>query len=132
MGTPRGLNVFSIFRNVSDQQKMPWLLKKVKECLFCKLQNTRANISSQIGKKEASSNLNTSRKLKQRQHQYLHSWKAAIITLLSVSAKTNFDDSPAGELNMKLVIYGENIEVTDAIRKYVHQKMETPLSLSTG
>ncbi len=31
---------------------------------------------------------------------------------------------PSGELNMKLVIHGKNIEITDAIREYVHQKIE--------
>jgi putative sigma-54 modulation protein len=36
----------------------------------------------------------------------------------------SLDDSPLGELNMKLVIHGKNIEITDAIREYVHQKIE--------
>lgn len=30
----------------------------------------------------------------------------------------------AGEFDMKLVIHGKNIEITDAIREYVHQKIE--------
>jgi len=34
------------------------------------------------------------------------------------------NDTSAGELNMKLVIHGKNIEITDAIREYVHQKIE--------
>jgi len=33
------------------------------------------------------------------------------------------DDSQVGE-NMKLVIHGKIVEITDAIREYVHQKIE--------
>jgi putative sigma-54 modulation protein len=36
----------------------------------------------------------------------------------------NLPKQPSGELNMKLVIHGKNIELTDAIRDYVHQKIE--------
>jgi len=37
-------------------------------------------------------------------------------------------DYSAGELNMNVVIHGKNIEITDAIREYVHQKIEKAAS----
>lgn len=48
--------------------------------------------------------------------------------MYNLKDSTDLDDSPAGELNMKLVIHGKNIEITDAIREYVHQKIEKAVS----